>query len=104
MQLTQWALLQRPALGCGGWVPGKYTQEAHPGREESLAKAIYSQGLQREWLYLGLPAGQGGDQGGGHFKPLSCHCQGSRRDRSKTQSLSHPGNLSIKAEEKDIIL
>lgn len=89
-------------------MPGRYTQEAHPGGEENLAKAIYkdwcsSQGLQREWLYLGLQ-GKGVTREGDTLSPLSSHCQGSRGDRSKTQSLSHRGNLSIKAEEKDIIL
>lgn len=108
MQLTQWPLLQRLALGCGVWVPSRHTQEAHPGGEESLAKAIYkdwcsSQGLQLEWLCLGLQ-GKGVTREGDTLSPLSSHCQGFRGDRSKTQSLSHPGNFSIKAEEKDIFL
>lgn len=43
MQLTQWALLQRPALGCGELGALWATQEAHPGGEENLAG--YLQGL-----------------------------------------------------------
>ena len=72
-----------------------------------MAKAVYkdwrsSQGLQREWLCLGLQ-GKGVAREGDTLSPLSSHCQSFRGDRSETQSLSHPGNLSIKAEE-DIIL
>lgn len=57
MQLTQWALQKASSRlwGMGAW-------QIHPGgtpRRRNLAKAIYkdwcsSQGLQREWLYLGL--------------------------------------------------
>lgn len=38
---------------------------------------------------------------GGALTPLSSHGQGSVGDRIKTKSLSNPGNLSIRVEEKD---
>lgn len=47
------------------------------------------------------PAGEGVTREGDASTPLSSHGQGSVGDRIKTKSLSNPGNLSIRVEEKD---